>query len=161
MRAAKSGDLVVMQLLLEKGADPLIVQKNQTTALIVAAGIGWKDGGDNLNTLDRGTQADAIEALKLCLETRPRHSCGQRRRDDCRSCRRHERRVGRDHPFPRARTAPRWTQKNNAGTDRRWISALARKGPGRRFRGRAKDSQSAYRELESGLGTKTARSQLT
>jgi uncharacterized protein len=68
MRAAKSGDLVVMHLLLEKGADPSIVQKNQTTALIVAAGIGWKDGGDNLNTLDRGTQADAIEALKLCLE---------------------------------------------------------------------------------------------
>src|SRR5262245_29756086 len=68
MRAAKSGDLVVMHLLLEQGADPLSVQKNQTTAMIVAAGIGWKAGGDNVNTLDRGTQADAIEALKVCLE---------------------------------------------------------------------------------------------
>jgi ankyrin repeat protein len=68
MRAAKSADLVVMRLLLERGADPLAVQKNHTTALILASGLGWKDGGDNLNTLDRGTQADAIEAIKLCLE---------------------------------------------------------------------------------------------
>jgi uncharacterized protein len=68
MRAAKSGDLVAMHLLLDKGADPSVVQKNGTTALIVAAGIGWKDGGDNLNTLDQGTQADAIEAVKLCLQ---------------------------------------------------------------------------------------------
>ena len=68
MRAAKSGDLVVMHLLLEKGADPLMVQKNGTTALITASGLGWQDGGDNLNTRDRGTQADAIEAIKLCLE---------------------------------------------------------------------------------------------
>src|SRR4029450_1281074 len=70
MRAAKSGDLIVMKLLLEQGADPQIAQKNQTTALIVAAGIGWKDGGDNLNTLDRGTQADAIEGHKMCLARR-------------------------------------------------------------------------------------------
>jgi ankyrin repeat protein len=68
MRAAKSGDLVVMRLLLEKAADPLHVQKNGTTALMMAAGLGWQDGGDNLNTRDRGTQADAVEAIALCLE---------------------------------------------------------------------------------------------
>ena len=68
MRAAKSGDVTVMRLLLDKGADPRRVQKNHTTALIIASGLGWQDGGNNLNTRDKGTQADAIEAIKLCLD---------------------------------------------------------------------------------------------
>jgi ankyrin repeat protein len=68
MRAAKSGDVAVMRLLLDRGADPLRVQTNQTTALIIASGLGWQDGGDNLNTRDKGSQADAIEAIKLCLD---------------------------------------------------------------------------------------------
>jgi uncharacterized protein len=68
MRAAKSGDIVVMRLLLEKGADPKAPQANQTTALLLAAGLGWRDGDNNLNTKDKGTQAEAIEAIKLCLE---------------------------------------------------------------------------------------------
>jgi ankyrin repeat protein len=68
MRAAKSGDVVVMRLLLEHGADPLAVQKNGTNALILASGLGWQDGGANLNTKDRGTQADAIAAITMCLE---------------------------------------------------------------------------------------------
>jgi ankyrin repeat protein len=41
MRAAKSGDVTVMRLLLDRGADPLRVQTNQTTALIIASGLGW------------------------------------------------------------------------------------------------------------------------
>jgi ankyrin repeat protein len=68
MRAAKSGDTVVMRLLLGKGANPGLVQKNGTDALILAAGLGWQDGGNNLNTKDRGTEADAIEAITICLE---------------------------------------------------------------------------------------------
>jgi ankyrin repeat protein len=68
MRAAKSGDVTVMRLLLEAGADALAVQANQTNALLLAAGLGWRDGDNNLNTKDKGTQAEAIEAIKLCLE---------------------------------------------------------------------------------------------
>jgi len=68
MRAAKSGDVTVMRLLLDHGADPKAVQANHTTALILAAGFGWRDGDNNLNTKDKGTQAEAIEAMKLCLE---------------------------------------------------------------------------------------------
>ena len=68
MRAAKSGDVTVMRLLLDKGADPLRVQKNRTNALIIASGLGWQDGGNNLNTRDKGSQADAIEAIRLCLD---------------------------------------------------------------------------------------------
>lgn len=68
MRAAKSGDVTVMRLLLEHGADALAVQENHTNALILAAGFGWRDGDNNLNTKDKGSEAEAIEAIALCLE---------------------------------------------------------------------------------------------
>jgi ankyrin repeat protein len=61
-RAAQSDDVTVMKLLKERGADPLIATKDNTTALMVAAGVGWSDGQSH------GSQADAPEALKLCLE---------------------------------------------------------------------------------------------
>ena len=44
MRAAKAGDVEVMRLLLANGADPHLMQKNHTTALMLAAGFGFKDG---------------------------------------------------------------------------------------------------------------------
>ena len=68
MRAAKSGDLPVMRLLLKYGADPEITQKNHTTALMLAAGFGWRDGNAAIPTRDRGTIKDAIEAMKMCLD---------------------------------------------------------------------------------------------
>jgi len=61
-RAAQSDDVAVMKLLKERGADPLIATKDHTTPLMVAAGVGWSDGQSH------GSQADAPEALKLCLE---------------------------------------------------------------------------------------------
>jgi ankyrin repeat protein len=66
MRAAKSGDVAVMRLLLEKGADPHLMQKNHTTALMMAAGFGWR--GPATSGADRGTEAESIEAITLCLE---------------------------------------------------------------------------------------------
>jgi ankyrin repeat protein len=44
LRAAQSGDVTVMKLLLEHGADPKVGTANGDTALMVAAGIGWVDG---------------------------------------------------------------------------------------------------------------------
>jgi len=61
-RAAQSDDVTVMRLLKDRGADPLIATKDHTTPLMVAAGVGWSDGQSH------GSQADAPEALKLCLE---------------------------------------------------------------------------------------------
>jgi uncharacterized protein len=62
-RAAASGDINVMRLLLAYGADPYIAAKDNTTPLMVAAGIGF---------LGRETyvwpESDALEALKLCLQ---------------------------------------------------------------------------------------------
>jgi ankyrin repeat protein len=61
-RAAQSDDVTVMRLLKEKGADPLLSTTDHTTPLMVAAGVGWSDGQSH------GSQSDAPEALKLCLE---------------------------------------------------------------------------------------------
>jgi ankyrin repeat protein len=44
LRAAQSGDLTLLKLLLEKGADPLLATEDGTTPLMVAAGIGWVEG---------------------------------------------------------------------------------------------------------------------
>jgi ankyrin repeat protein len=60
LRAAKSADVPLMQLLLEKGADPKVITKAGVTALMVAAGMG------HANTIRRGEQP--IEAMKICLE---------------------------------------------------------------------------------------------
>src|SRR5580658_3250512 len=62
LRAAKSADLEVMRLLLDKGANPLMTTSAHNTALMLAAGAGWRDGKS------RGTESDAIEALKLLLD---------------------------------------------------------------------------------------------
>ena len=61
-RAAQSDDVTVMRLLVEKGADPLLATTDHTTPLMVAAGVGWSDGQSH------GSQSEAPEALKLCLE---------------------------------------------------------------------------------------------
>jgi ankyrin repeat protein len=44
LRAAQSGDLVLMKLLLDHGADPKINTQDGVTPLMVASGIGWVEG---------------------------------------------------------------------------------------------------------------------
>jgi len=67
MRTAKTGDVVLARLLLDYGADPTLAQKNGTTLLIVAAGIGWRDGVGALPVYDSGSDAGAIELIKIAL----------------------------------------------------------------------------------------------
>jgi uncharacterized protein len=62
LRAAKSDDLEVMRLLLDHGADPLMATSAHVTPLMVAAGVGWRDGKSH------GSEQDAIEAIQLCLD---------------------------------------------------------------------------------------------
>jgi ankyrin repeat protein len=62
MRAARAGDAAVMRLLLAKGADPKLATKDGNTALMFAAGVGYRDK----NTT--GSESDALEALKVSLE---------------------------------------------------------------------------------------------
>lgn len=63
VRAALSGDIEVMRLLLEHGADPNIATTQGTTALMAASGINWIPGQTYSHP-----EADYIEAVKLCLE---------------------------------------------------------------------------------------------
>jgi ankyrin repeat protein len=44
LRAAQSGDIVLLKLLLEHGADPAIPTDHKVTPLMVASGIGWVEG---------------------------------------------------------------------------------------------------------------------
>ena len=68
MRASKSGDVAVMRLLLDAGADPKLTQPNQANALMLAAGMGWRDGSPAAPSYDQGSERDAIEAIKLCMQ---------------------------------------------------------------------------------------------
>lgn len=61
--ASLSGDLTVMRLLLEYGADPHITTLEGTTALMAAAGVNWVVA----QTYDEGPEA-LLEAVKFCHE---------------------------------------------------------------------------------------------
>lgn len=62
MRAARSGDAETMRVLLQAGADPKLTTKDGNTALLFAAGIGYRD------KQTKGSDQDALEAVKLCLD---------------------------------------------------------------------------------------------
>jgi uncharacterized protein len=62
MRAARSGDAETMRILLQAGADPKLTTKDGNNALLFAAGIGYRDKQTT------GSDQDALEALKLCLD---------------------------------------------------------------------------------------------
>ncbi len=63
LRAAQSGDTVLMKLLLDHGADPKIPTAHNDTALSVAAGIGWVEG-----VTFEWSPEQSLEAAKMCLD---------------------------------------------------------------------------------------------
>ena len=63
LRASQSGDLVLMKLLMERGADPHINTELGVTPLAVAAGIGWVEGVTSEWSVDQ-----TIEAVEFLLE---------------------------------------------------------------------------------------------
>lgn len=62
-RAAQSGDVALLKLLLEHGADPKIATAHNVTPLAAAAGIGWVEG-----ITFQWSEAENLEAVKLCLD---------------------------------------------------------------------------------------------
>lgn len=77
LRAAMSGDLDVMNLLLAAGANPLVATARRaptrlgnveqlpnggTTTLMAAAGVGWRE------SVSRGRESNAIKAIQLLLD---------------------------------------------------------------------------------------------
>jgi ankyrin repeat protein len=63
LRASQSGDIVLMKLLLARGADPKIATTLHVTALQVAAGIGWVEG-----ITYEWSPASTLEAVKMLLD---------------------------------------------------------------------------------------------
>jgi len=63
LRAAQSGDVVLMKLLLEHGADPSISTAGRVTPLMVASGIGWVEG-----VTYEWSRETTYEAVKLLLD---------------------------------------------------------------------------------------------
>jgi ankyrin repeat protein len=63
LRAAQSGDVELMKLLLAHGANPKIYTAHNVTPLAVAAGIGWVEGV----TFEWSPQEN-LEAVKMCLD---------------------------------------------------------------------------------------------
>ena len=61
--AARTADAELMRLLASLGADPLLPNADNSTPLIVAAGLGTSSPGE-----DAGTDNEAVEAVKVALE---------------------------------------------------------------------------------------------
>ena len=63
LRAAQSGDVTLMKLLLDHGADPKIMTAHNDSALAVASGIGWVEG-----ITYEWSPEQSVEAVKMCLD---------------------------------------------------------------------------------------------
>lgn len=61
--AADRGDVPLMRLLLQLGADPLLPNAHGTTPLLAAAGVGTNEPQE-----EAGEESDALEAVKLLLD---------------------------------------------------------------------------------------------
>ena len=63
LRAAQSGDLALVKLFLEHGADPRLTTDDGTTPLMVAAGIGWVEG-----VTYEWSREQTLETVKVLLD---------------------------------------------------------------------------------------------
>jgi ankyrin repeat protein len=63
LRAALSGDLTLVRLLIAHGADPLIPTFDHTTPLMVASGVGWAEGMTH-----EYSAAETLELVKLLVD---------------------------------------------------------------------------------------------
>ncbi len=62
LKAASTADITLMRMLLEAGADPFLTNSTRTNAMMMAAGLNWRNPGS------LGSEKDAIEAIRICLE---------------------------------------------------------------------------------------------
>ncbi len=68
MRAAKNGDVAAMRVLMAHGANAGLRQKNGTTALMLASGVGR---GNGVFAKDYATEAQLLAAVKFLVELGP------------------------------------------------------------------------------------------
>lgn len=67
LRAAKSGDIEMLRVLVDGGADPLATLPNGTHALMFAAGLGWRNGSPAAPSYDQGTDEEAVASIDYLL----------------------------------------------------------------------------------------------
>lgn len=63
LRAAICGDLPIVKMLLDHGADPMIPTTDHTTPLMVASGVGWADG-----LFREYSEDQTLEVVKLLID---------------------------------------------------------------------------------------------
>lgn len=68
LRAAKSGDIELVRLLVAAGADPHHAMPDGANALMYAAGLGWRNGSPLAPSYDQGSEAEALETIRLLLD---------------------------------------------------------------------------------------------
>jgi ankyrin repeat protein len=61
--AARTADAELMRLLAELGANPVLPNEDNSTPLMVAAGLGTQNPGE-----DPGTEPEVLEAVKVALD---------------------------------------------------------------------------------------------
>ena len=66
MRAAKNGDTAAIRVLMAHGADASLRQKNGTTVLMLASGVGR---GTGVFAKDYATEAQLLDAVKFLVES--------------------------------------------------------------------------------------------
>jgi ankyrin repeat protein len=68
LRAAKSGDIELAKALVAGGADVTHTMPDGVTALMYAAGFGWRNGSPLAPSYDQGSDAEAIETIAFLRE---------------------------------------------------------------------------------------------
>ncbi|HVY66061.1 MAG TPA: ankyrin repeat domain-containing protein [Gammaproteobacteria bacterium] len=68
LRAAKSGDIELVKMLVGAGADVKHTMPNGATALMYAAGLGWRNGSPIAPSFDQGTDAEAVETIAYLMK---------------------------------------------------------------------------------------------
>ena len=89
----------VMRMLLAAGADPKLTQPNQANALMLAAGLGWRDGSPAAPSYDQGSREGRDRGDQAVHGVRPRHQRRPRQRRDGAARRHHGR--GASEPIVR------------------------------------------------------------
>ncbi len=71
LRAAKAADVPVMKILLAHGANPNAKLKNENTALMLAAGLGYRDGNMAVPTRTRALRRKRLLRSSCASTTGP------------------------------------------------------------------------------------------
>ena len=119
--AALTADAELMRTLAALGADPSLTNVENSTPLMVAAGLATRSPGE-----DAGTESEVLEAVQVLLDSRRRRQRrGQQRRDRDARRRLQEPAEGREVPRGQGRQDRGLEPARTSSAGRRWRSPSA------------------------------------